>query len=541
MERKNELYTKILDWAQENNNTPSYADLISLGISRDMIRHHWGNLQNLKQEILQDVELFSIHHAKPAKIGSKRVFVITSVVSGLPIYSPFLDALNAFVKHYNAELLLLPIIDPKNEFFDPKAQKHGFITKEQIDLNKNLKIINLHSPPKAVDITSNLGRISHKFTSIILPSTKLRLQYVAIPGKTLPRAIMSPGCINLPKYVDPNKTFPTKTNFIANNDHSISALVVEIENEEYFHFRQLIPDSTGAFADLGLLFTPEQKIKKIEGVAVLGDWHVTKTDLFLRDHTIQLLDKLNIKLWVMHDVFDGDSISHHDIGNEGLLARKALEGRLSLERELQAYANELFTLAKNRQLVIVKSNHDEHLERYLSEARYIKHPYNHKLCLELSLDLLSGKNPLEEFTKRVHGELKQITWLKRDESYKYQGIELGAHGDRGANGAKATIRQMENSYGSVVFGHTHTPQILRSAWAVGTSTDVKPDYGTGPSSWVQTHCLIYENGSRQLINFINNKFTTLVRYYDSTRNSKKISNNRSKLEENKKVCRTKKA
>jgi hypothetical protein len=182
---------------------------------------------------------------------------------------------------------------------------------------------------------------------------------------------------------------------------------------------------------------------------------------------------------------------------------------LSLKKELDDYVNELVFLSKNRQLVIVKSNHDDHLERYLSEARYIKHPYNHQLGLQLANALIEGHNPLEWYTKNKVGNIN-VLWLKRDEDFIVGGVQLGAHGDKGPNGSKASITSMEASYGDVVYGHAHTPQIMRGAFCVGTSTPTKPDYGDGPSSWMNTHCLVYENGQRQLINIIEGKFTTLL-------------------------------
>ncbi len=82
-------------------------------------------------------------------------------------------------------------------------------------------------------------------------------------------------------------------------------------------------------------------------------------------------------------------------------------------------------------------------------------------------------------------------------------IELGAHGDKGANGARGSLLAMENAYGNSVSGHSHTPEILRGAWQVGTTSLLKLEYVKGPSSWMHTSCLVYPNGSRQLINAIN--------------------------------------
>jgi hypothetical protein len=41
---------------------------------------------------------------------------------------------------------------------------------------------------------------------------------------------------------------------------------------------------------------------------------------------------------------------------------------------------------------------------------------------------------------------------------------------------------------------------------MGTSTYLKLNYNVGPSSWMQSLCLVYSNGARQLINVINGSY-----------------------------------
>jgi hypothetical protein len=158
------------------------------------------------------------------------------------------------------------------------------------------------------------------------------------------------------------------------------------------------------------------------------------------------------------------------------------------------------------EIVIVKSNHDEFLERYLQEGQYVKDPQNHRLSLMLSLKMLDGEDPLRCGVE-MHGlKSSKIRWLRRDEDFKVARIQLGAHGDLGANGAKGSLRSTEAAYGNSVSGHTHSSEILRGAWQVGTSSYLKLLYNRGPSSWMHTSCLVYPNGSRQLINSINGRW-----------------------------------
>jgi hypothetical protein len=149
------------------------------------------------------------------------------------------------------------------------------------------------------------------------------------------------------------------------------------------------------------------------------------------------------------------------------------------------------------------------LDRYLNEGRYIDHPYNHRLALDLAAAFIDGLNPLKYYLESKKIDTKhKIIWLERDTSYKIAGIECGMHGDKGANGARGSANSLEHAYGPCTYGHTHTPEINRGAFCVGTSSFLQLDYNVGASSWLHTSCLVYPNGQRQLINCLDGKFTT---------------------------------
>jgi len=106
------------------------------------------------------------------------------------------------------------------------------------------------------------------------------------------------------------------------------------------------------------------------------------------------------------------------------------------------------------------------------------------------------------------GSTDKIKFLQDcDDSFVVNGIENGAHGDKGPNGTRSPgLMGLEKSYGACNTGHTHTAGILRSAFRVGTTSYLKVSYNKGPSSWTQTHLIQHPNGSRQLINCINGEF-----------------------------------
>ncbi len=116
------------------------------------------------------------------------------------------------------------------------------------------------------------------------------------------------------------------------------------------------------------------------------------------------------------------------------------------------------------------------------------------------------KNPLKEGLLRCGGIPENITFLERNQDYKVLGWQLGAHGDKGGNGARASVQGLENAYGKSITGHRHTPEILRNTFVVGTSTYLSLSYNDGPSSWMNTHAMLWSNGKVQLVNIIDGKW-----------------------------------
>ena len=505
---KQEILKEAKKFVERTGQLPTRTDMIKLGVSKDRLRSYYGTVEALHSDLKEEFEIIDVRDIKSATMPkSKKVFVISTVITGAKVDTKFLASIDNFCKKNNAELILIPAMDNNQKIsIDPILKGRRFVT-EDTKLNESCSILGIGVKSRTVDTTSGLNRVGRRNGTFILGGTKRTLKYIATTNNKLPHAIMSTGAITTPNYG--SHTLMSKQNYIAHSDHTLGAVIVELDKGGHYHFRQITADSNGRFIDLGIEYG-SSSTKKVDSTLVLGDWHSGLTCPTVKKATLDLSKKLKIKRWVMHDVFDGYSISHHDQGKEALLAVKANKGILNLKKELDKYVADLVELSKLREIILVKSNHDEHLERYLSEARYIRHPHNHQLGLQLANAMIDGNNPLKWYTTREVGELN-VRWLKRDEDYIIGGVQLGAHGDKGPNGARGSIAAMESSYGNIVYGHSHTPQILREAYCVGTSTPLKPDYGLGaPSSWLNTHALVYPNGQKQLINMINGKFTCLL-------------------------------
>lgn len=431
-------------------------------------------------------------------------YIITTAVPGAVPHKQFLKTLQNYCKRNNAKLLIIPSANIYKEDVI-HVTLVPYLHQFDKNLNENIKISMMPINPESVDPVAGLERTVQIDSSVIFASPKQRLKSVASPRYDTPRVVMTPGACTRP-YNNPDRVV-SRRSVLAQLDHVIGAIIVEIESNKMYHYRQVQADLSGRFIDLGVQYSPTGKVRKIKPEALIpGDYHVGWTDPRVKRVIIEILKKLDPKYLVLHDFFDGISVNHH-IENK-ILERASLGDKASLKAELELAAAELKELSSiARNTLVVKSNHDEFLDRWLTEARYINDQRNYLIGLELSLAKARGSDPLEFALRNTHS-YKNVTFLKDDESFKIteRDIELAVHGHRGPNGSRGSASSLEKSYGEIVFGHTHTPEILRGAWVVGTSTFLKLSYNVGSSSWMNTMCLVYPNGSRQLINVINGRY-----------------------------------
>ena len=299
-----------------------------------------------------------------------------------------------------------------------------------------------------------------------------------------------------------------KTSRLAEGDHAYGAVIVEVEDERVFHFRHVQASPYNSITDLGIDYLPDGSIKPMdETVMVMGDSHTGYHDKDLHEATMDAALKTGVGIVFLHDVFNGTSISHHDVGKGITRAIKAQENKLGLELECIAVKNYIHNIeSHDMEVCIVNSNHDNHLLRYLEEGRYVGDPMNYRFSLKLAAAAVDGHNPLQYAIQEELGyKEERVHWLPEDYSCCMYGVELANHGDRGANGSRGSLQVFEKGLGNCVVAHTHTAAILRNAYCVGTVGLMNQGYNKGLSSWTRTCCLIYKNGTKQLINFIPNE------------------------------------
>lgn len=512
--RKLALIEDVKRFFEENGRLPTWKEIENeIGCPRRTVRRFFKTRDDLFEEVLLSGELlFTDVRANQVKnaIKSHQTFFITTAVSGAPVFEAGLKAVkNSFCKHNKGTLLVIPCADPASKTVS--AGMSQFLEEnlviENVDLNSNIGIQSIRLSAKQINPTTGLGRFGQRNKSMIFASPKQSIEYVPVGNNRLPHALISTGCITLPAY-DTDRYMSQRTAYIAEHDHVMGGIIVEIEDDKIYHFREVTFNDDGSFTDLGMRYYPDGS-KKFFPITVLtlGDRHVGHTCPMVKQVTDKMILDLSPENLVLHDLFNGSSINHH-VASKPITKARVSDPTLTLEEEGNLVRIDLLNLASHKSvenIYVVKSNHDEWIDRYLEEFRFQYDSVNLRLALCLALAKLEGADALETLVS-VDG-LKnggKVQFLKRDEDLIFNGVQYGCHGDHMHRGMSYDM--LEKAYGEATAAHRHTAGKRRGVRFVGTSTALREGYTVGPISWTNTHEVHNADGSRQLVNIINGKY-----------------------------------
>lgn len=439
-------------------------------------------------------------------------WVITSAVSGLPVNDRFFKTLLSYCEYNHARLLVIPLKyklnqeDDSDEYkWDSKLTPHLFDRKTT--LTNGLRIhANFTTTITAVNPLSGLEPFA-RGNSVIIGHPSLNMKTIA-PNHTDSGVVLTTtGCVTMAEYTE------TKSGEKALINHSFSALVVEEDKAiNDFHLRVLNADENGRFYDLDLYYDGVEVHfnTDIPGI-VLGDEHISFLDeevtkaTFLDDDSI--VNVLKPKVICRHDSYDAYAGSHHHKHNIFTLYSKFVNGTNKVEDELIDTVSYIHaTTPEWSKSVIISSNHNDHLSKWLNECNPKVELWNatffHKMMMLVNQYIDANKestNPFKLWHSHAYPDVKNVEFISERESFKIKGIELAHHGHHGINGSRGSSAQFAKLDSKTISGHTHSPTITNGAYVVGHSCRSKLEYNVGPSSWHHAHCLIQPNGRRQLV------------------------------------------
>lgn len=465
-----------------------------------------------------------------SRVAGKHRFVITSAQNATPVHEGFLSTLKNYCDFNDSTLCVVPYRykNPtsiwsenakENEYWSPSLSE--YLLSEQTRLSESMVILSqIKIQPTAVDPISGFDGYTGS-DSAILGHPKVSLKTVPT-SKKYPKFLISTGAVTQPNYTD------SKAGFKGQHHHSLAALVVEIDGDGVTHFRHIHADElTGAFFDLDKYYSISEITENNKIAAlVTGDSHVDFMDKDVKSATYtdddSIVNTLKPEVLVFHDILDFYSRNHHHIGNDVINVGKHKFGNGNVEAELQRVADFLDEISKPKMMnLIVKSNHDEAFNKWLNSANpqydpensqffhYMK--YNQIKNIKKTEHGFSTIDPLEFWCYNPDAQEglknKNTRFLKRDENFAVNGVELSFHGDVGINGSRGNTKNFSRLSEKVVIGHSHSPGIYEGCYSVGVSASLKLEYSlSGPSSWMHTHCIVYQDGKRTLVNIIDGKW-----------------------------------
>ncbi len=519
---KNDDLVEILRLSE----TSSYRQMAEqYGVSINTIGNFLRKTSNL--------DFWAAHDEKPIAQGSinrpqdtrkafngKR-FVFTSAQNNTYVHDGWLKSLENYCKINDSQLVIGTFIynkvgfqsgADKNAWFDPKIRP--YITNESTQIAKGLVWCgDLNILPTAKTPMNTL----HNYTnhdSAIIPHAKLQMVSIATPKSMGARLMYTTGCVTTRNYR------PQLAGQSSEHHHSFSALIVEIDNDGDWFVRQITAEKeTGNFQDLTDYYTNDSIIRgqNIEAIN-FGDIHSAKPDddvaLASWCSNTSMLDILRPKFAFLHDTLDQQARNHHNVKDPHFMFKmhhdktECVRGEIELTVEIMREFERDFCTS-----VIVESNHDKSIEKWLKEEDYRKDPVNALFFLELQLAKYNSIVKGEHFSVFQHacnmvgfgGD--DAIFLREDDTFMIaNGIECAAHSHLGTNGSRGSVQCYVKTGVRHNLGHSHSATIKDGVWQAGVSGSLDMGYNTGNSSWSNSHIITYANGKRCMITIKNGKW-----------------------------------
>lgn len=457
-----------------------------------------------------------------SNLPKAKVYIITAAQNATPVHTGFWKSLEHATKFYNAEKVVIPgrYKNPTSQWTQGNDAHEWwcpevipYLCEGRIKLNERIMILGdvkiqwaAQAPLASMDtLTKNMsGIVGHG---------KRALRSIATPQHKHPKLMLTTGACTLANYTD------TKQGALGEFNHCFGALIVEIDGD-VFYVRELNADRRGAFIDLDMEFSPEgvKPAKRALSIS-MGDVH----QRFMLPHVIDatftakdsMANLLCPEYLIWHDLLDFHTRNHHHKDDWITGYGKWKSGKESVRAEIEEaieFVNE--KTPKNCQSVIVSSNHDRALSRWLKEADFKNDPVNLAFYLEIAAEVAKSAKMSESGVEYedpfiVYGQklaAKNVQFLEQGKSFVLADVEYGLHGDHGPNGSRGTTKNLSTIGIKVTKGHNHTAEIVDGCYSAGKSTGMLEYEAGGPSSHSNAHVIQYANGKRAVFFIINGRY-----------------------------------
>lgn len=441
-------------------------------------------------------------------------YLITSAQNATEVHAPFFRALRTAARHLKAELVVIPLRYKNPTSVWTREQESDdwwaeevmpFLHNTRKKLNPNLVLAaDVKIQPTASSPLTGFESLTGA-ESCIIGHPKMQLRTVPAPSGRMPKILTTTGACTKRNYTD------SKAGKLGDFHHFLGAVLVEISGRK-FHLRQINADrEDGSFTDLDKVYRGGEVSKAPPALGlVLGDTHVRFTCPQVDRATFGpggIVDVLAPKVLVFHDLLDGHTVNPHHRGNPFIAEAKRKAEKMDVETEVREAVEFVKARVGGRAGVIVPSNHDSFLARWVietdwrssgSKAFYLETAQAMLASTRLGPGGVEYADPFRYWVDRLKGDAP-IACLGPTDSLVIGDVECGSHGDKGPNGARGSLKNLSRLGARMVSGHTHTPGIEEGHYQCGTSSQLRLEYNHGPSSWLNAHCAVYANNKRSLI------------------------------------------
>lgn len=475
------------------------------------------------------VEIFGRERAKLTR-GVNR-FILTSAQNNTHVHPEVWKNLMALRDHYDAAVMVSRYTYNKNSW--RKEEKPGtgddqnnlwhapeivpYITDHRVEIAPGLDFCGEQNTlPTAKrplqGFESYTGRASG-----IFPHAKFAMESIISGKSEATKFNWTTGTVTMRNYIQ------KRAGLEAEFHHGYGAVLVEVDKDGDWFVRQLNADSDGTIYDLDVRVksgkvTTGNRVEAINW----GDLHSEKLDPRVREMAFGkggMLDALQPRYQFAHDLIDFMGRNHHNRGNPHEMFRIFLANRDDVDAAMKEASGLLADMDRDWcSTIVVESNHDSALTRWLREADYRGDPVNALFFLRAQIAVYEAMHAGEELhalewalRRHVIGDNPRIDFLREDDTFIIcpeagDGIECGMHGHLGPNGARGTPRAFTKMGRKANTGHSHSASIIDGVYTAGVSGVLDMGYNRGPSSWSHSHIVTYPNGKRAIVTMWNGKW-----------------------------------
>lgn len=464
------------------------------------------------KETIEQSEQFKGAQQKKVNL-KKKTYFITSAQNATPVNKKLLKSMKAYAEFRDAqiEVIALRYKNPTSVFTD-KQKKDNYWSQEVTEY----LVANRFTIGNRMTV---LGDVKTQLTaSMPLTSMEgLTRGESAIVGhprmhfRTLPtldahksKFLLTSGSITVPNYTD------SKAGKRAEFNHVNGFTIIETDGEDRLHIRQVSSDKDGSFYDLDYFVDGKEVVYKPQGVKALvgGDIHVGETCPVTHKCTLGMLDRFTPNYYIAHDLMSGYSVNPHEKNDPFIALQREEDSSWDFRKELKQvkkYVKEVLTHVPK--MVIVKSNHDDFIDRFIINADWRKEQ-NKKTYLKYANLKAKNKLPNGILPYEMEKEFGDSVLALTDScSFIVADNELANHGHLGISGSRGSSMQYKRLNIKTITGHSHSPLLEDGNLTVGTQTYLKLNYTKGMGRWANANAIVHENTKRQLLIIEDGEYT----------------------------------